>query len=219
MPRCYKRISNKNNWIEETLLLAIRTIKIDGKKIRATARKFSIPESTFRKRLKENSTSHAPLGRKPTFTADEEKELTKHVLTLSKLFYGLTPRELRRIVFEFVQANQINHTFNKTIKIAGKDWLYLFLQRNPEIALRQPEGTSLNRINAFNKEEVNRFFSNLQTVMEKFKFPPNRIFNMDETGITTVKKNVQKYMAKKGQRELGQQYQMKKGELLQQYFV
>jgi hypothetical protein len=203
MPRMYKRTTDKNNWTEESLKLAIHTVKVDGKKIRSAGKEFGIPESTLRKRLKEDSISHVPLGRKSTFDAADEKELASHVLYLAKLFYGLTPRELRRIAFEFAEAKQIKHRFNKSVKLAGKDWLYLFLQRNPEISLRQPEGTSLNRINAFNKEEVTLFFSNLQQIMDMYRFPPNRIFNMDETGITTVQQKCPKIYGEKGAKRIG----------------
>ncbi|XP_011859227.1 PREDICTED: uncharacterized protein LOC105556736 [Vollenhovia emeryi] len=202
MPRTYTRMTDKNNWTEESLKLAIRAVKVDGMKIRSAGKEFGIPESTLRKRLKENSVSHVPLGQKPTFSADE-KELADHVLKLAKLFYGLTPRELRRIAFEFAEAKQIKHRFNKSTKLAGKDWLYLFLQRNPEISLRQPEGTSLNRINAFNKEEVTIFFSNLQQLIGMYRFPPNRIFNMDETGITTVQQKCPKIYGEKGAKRIG----------------
>ncbi|XP_018372741.1 PREDICTED: tigger transposable element-derived protein 6-like [Trachymyrmex cornetzi] len=203
MPRYYKRTSDKNNWTEGTLKSAIYAVKVNGMKIRAAGRKFNISESTLRKRLKESSTSHVPLGRKPTFTVDEEKELTNHILNLAKLFYGLTSHQLRRIAFDFAEAKHVNHTFNKTIQLAGKDWLYQFLQRNSEIKLRQPKGTSLNRINAFNKEEITRFFSNLQEVMEKYRFPPNRIFNMDKMCITLIKKKCPKIYGAKGIERIG----------------
>lgn len=39
--------------------------------------------------------------------------------------------------------------------------------------------------------------------MEKFKFSPNRIFNMDETGITTVKKKCPKVYGEKGAKRIG----------------
>jgi hypothetical protein len=39
---------------------------------------------------------------------------------------------------------------------------------------------------SFNREEVGAFFNNLKSVMVKFNFTGTRIFNVDETGISTV---------------------------------
>lgn len=114
----------------------------------------------------------------------------------------MTPFELRRLVYDFAETNQICHRFNRNKKVAGKDWLESFLKRHPEISLRKPEGTNQNRIAAFNKPEVDRFFNNLLTVMDKFKFSESRIFNVDETGISTVQ-NPSKILAPKGQKQVG----------------
>lgn len=58
--------------------------------------------------------------------------------------------------------------------MAGMDWVRGFLKRD-KISLRKPEATSLSRLTAFNKEEVEMFYKNLDTVLNKHKFAPNRI--------------------------------------------
>jgi hypothetical protein len=73
----------------------------------------------------------------------------------------------------------------------------LFLKRNPRISLRKPEGTIINRINSFNHGAVRRNFDNLELVMEKHKFLGSKIFNVGETGISTVQKPV-KILGPKG---------------------
>lgn len=60
------------------------------------------------------------------------------------------------------------------------------MERNPSVVLRKPEATSINRITAFNKEEVTLFFNNLEKVQAKYKIQAHRIFNTDETGVSTV---------------------------------
>lgn len=205
MVRNYKRKTDKKSWTRERLANALKAIRV-GSKIRAAARNFDIPESTLRDHLKGNNeevlAERAPkkdnLGRNPVFTREQEQEIVDHVVTLGNLFYGVTPRELRRMAFDFAEANRLPHKFNAELKLAGKDWLMSFQKRNPQISLRQPEGTSINRIAAFNAEAVGKFFNNLKTVLLKHEFRPDRIFNVDESGITTqFKRSLEKSTPKK----------------------
>lgn len=74
----------------------------------------------------------------------------------------------------------------ETNKAAGESWLYGFLKRNPSLTLRKPEKTSLARLKGFTKSAVEEFFKNLSQVYSKYSFEPKDIYNLDETGITTV---------------------------------
>ena len=91
---------------------------------------------------------------------------------------------------------------NEESKEAGKDWLYGFLKRNPEISVRCREATSVNRILAFNSQEIKLYFNNLNQSMTKHKFPPHRIFNVDETGINSVHRP-DKILTEKGLKQVG----------------
>lgn len=73
---------------------------------------------------------------------------------------------------------------------------------HPELSIRKPEAICINRILGFNKAEVTRFFNNLESVMTKFNFEPQNIFNMDQTGFSTVHEpdNV---IALKGRKRVG----------------
>ena len=56
--------------------------------------------------------------------------------------FGVTPKELKTLVFEYVTINNIPNTFNKEKGTAGKDYLYGFMKRNPNLSLRKPEAIS-----------------------------------------------------------------------------
>ncbi|XP_030750178.1 uncharacterized protein LOC115877967 [Sitophilus oryzae] len=94
--------------------------------------------------------------------------------------------------------------------MAGKDWYYGFLKRNPEISLRKPEPTSINRIAAFNKDQVTTFFQNLKKLYDKFQFKSDAIYNVDETGISTVQKPC-KRLGPKGVKQFGAKTSGEKG--------
>nr|XP_022908606.1 uncharacterized protein LOC111419952 [Onthophagus taurus] len=92
--------------------------------------------------------------------------------------------------------------FNEAKKSAGRDFLNGFFQRHPDLPIRKPEATSINRILGFNKVEVDRFFENLENGMTKYHFPPCHVYNMDETGVTTVQET-EKIIAPRGQKRVG----------------
>lgn len=93
-------------------------------------------------------------------------------------------------------------SFNNDTKSAGDDSLWSFMKRNPSIALRNTEVTSINPITAFNKKEVTIFFNNLEQVQIKFKFEAHNIFNIHETGISTAQR-LGKILAKKRLKQKG----------------
>ena len=98
--------------------------------------------------------------------------------------------------------NKLKHRFNHSEQIAGWDWLYGFRERNPDISLRQPEPTSSARARAFNKPQVATFFSILEDTIHKYNIPPERIFNMDESALSTVQRPP-KIFATKGRKQVG----------------
>ena len=173
-----------------------------GLSIRKAAEKYNISFSTIRDRVKAGKCYELSLGRKCVFSIDQEREIEQHVLLLAKMYFGVTPIELRRIAFEFATKNGIKQTFSAEKGIAGKDWFYGFITRHPNLSLRKPEATSVNRVQAFNRNEVQHFFSNLEAVISKQKFPATRIYNVDETGISTVQ-IPSRIVAPKGIKQVG----------------
>lgn len=96
--------------------------------------------------------------------------------------------------------------------MAGMDWYYNFLARHPNISLRRPEATSINRITAFNEEETDIFFVNLKALMITYKFKSDSIYNIDETGISTVQRN-SRILAPKGLKQVGKCTSAERGSL------
>nr|CAH7747810.1 unnamed protein product [Callosobruchus chinensis] len=101
------------------------------------------------------------------------------------LFYGLTRMDLRRLAYQVAVQNNIENPFREGV--AGRYWLKGFLKRHQNIlSVRQPTGTSYARRNGFTRERMNEFYNNLETIQSTTSFPPSRIFNVDETGLSIV---------------------------------
>lgn len=202
MVRKYQRTTQRAKWTEEAMKAAIDDIVNNKKKLREASRAYSIPVMTLSDRLKTGDSKKLNLGHKPVFTKEQEHEIAEQVLLLAKVFYGISSVELRRLVFEYAEKNGVPNKFDKSAKLAGQDWLKGFLKRNPGISIRKPEATSMSRITAFNKVEVDLFFSNLKTEMDKHNFTASKIYNFDETGVSTVQKPG-KILGPKGAKQLG----------------
>lgn len=77
------------------------------------------------------------------------------------------------------------------------------MSRHPELSLRQPEATSMARAKGFNKVQVTSFFELLEKLCDDHKFTATQIYNVDESGFSTVQKKPTKIVAKKGKHQVG----------------
>lgn len=77
--------------------------------------------------------------------------------------FGLTPTEVRELAFDVAEELKVHHRFGG--KAAGKKWYYGFLKRNPDLSLRTPELTSLQRIKGFSRKRVKKFFDLSQMIV------------------------------------------------------
>ena len=98
-------------------------------------------------------------------------------------------------------------------KQAGSDWLSGFMKRHPNLSLRTPESTSLSHATSFNRHNVKVFFDKYDAVLQRDGFTPDRIWNVDETGCTTVQKP-RKIIAATGAKQAGAIVSAERGQLV-----
>lgn len=80
-----------------------------------------------------------------------------------------------------------------------------------ELSVRKPENTSAARNLGFNKESVSQYFKNLTGIMNTYSFGPDRIYNIDETGLSTVLRS-QNVVAGKSMKQVGMCVSAERGE-------
>jgi hypothetical protein len=102
--------------------------------------------------------------------------------------FGLTVTDVRELAFQFAEKNGLSHKFHLEKKMAGYDWVYSFLDRNPNLSVRKAQSVSYARSKGLNKEEVGKFFRNLSAMYDELSLweEPGRIFNADETGLQLI---------------------------------
>ncbi|XP_026316403.1 CENP-B homolog protein 2-like [Hyposmocoma kahamanoa] len=154
------------------------------------------------------------MGRKPVLPVELEEELANYCMQMDKNYYGVTAADLKRMAFQLVLRNNIPHPFSLPKKKAGKKWMKLFMARHPALSFRKPESLSKARVQGFTAENVKTFFELLKPELQKINFNPNKIFNVDETGITTVQHKVRKILTMKGKREVHKLSSAERGALV-----
>ncbi|KAF2889487.1 hypothetical protein ILUMI_16685 [Ignelater luminosus] len=197
MVRTYKRKTTRGNFPVEVFQGAAQAVREDKISMRDTAARCGVNFMTLNSYIRKssaavNSNNVVTVGytlHRKVFTKDQEEELGAYVAHSAKLYYGLTTSDLRKLAYEYAIANNIAVSeVWKSSPMASKNWLFGFLKRHTNLSIRKPEATSLARATAFNQCSVSLFFDNLTKVYDKYKFGFHEVYNVDETGITTVQR-------------------------------
>lgn len=202
MVRNYKRKTEQKKWSIEDMRAAIEAVRNDSKSLRGAATTYGIPRPTLQRHLKDKVKTPGLLGRfRTVFDEEFEHQLVDHCLAMQKRFYGLSLKNLRKLAYDLADRNKLSHPFSVVEKMAGKDWVASFVRRHSELSLREPEATSLSRATGFNRVQVNRFFELLKEEKLKYNYCGDNIYNVDETGVSSVHKPG-KIIAAKGQKQV-----------------
>lgn len=219
MARSYKRKTQKASYTAEAIRDAVNRVVIEGDKIRQVSKETGIDKTTIWRYVKKERSNEGVKnvgywGVRRVLDEDMELSLCDYLKNSARMYFGLSPIEVRRLAFELADKNNITVPLTwRENSMAGADWLSGFLQRHGDISIRTPEATSISRATSFNLENTSVFFENLAKIREKYAFGPNDIFNVDETGCTTVQKPG-KVLAEKGVKQVGAITSAERGQLV-----
>lgn len=222
MPRTYVKRSNRLQWSESDMLLAINSILEGRMGYLKAANTYNVPKTSLEDRVKKIRKGSSkdvvfkkcPVEKKCVFTDEMENMLVDHIKTMESRLFGLTKTDLRRLAFQLAERNNLSHPFNKEIGLAGLDWVSGFLKRHSELSLRSPEATSAARAMGFNRTVVSKFFDLLGLLYVKHELNPMKIYNMDETGLSSVPKKIGKILSLKGKKQVGALASAERGQLI-----
>ncbi|CAH1985411.1 unnamed protein product [Acanthoscelides obtectus] len=163
-------------WTSEDMDHAIKHTNKTSVVLKGSA---DIPKPTFRRHLrslnKKANEDVQSLGRHTTFSPYIEMELAKHIVKLEKRFFGVTIRDVRRLAFQIAVRNDIPHHFNINKEMAGKGGYYSFMDRQPELPLRQREKIPMARATRSNQNIVHEFFDIFEKCVDENGFMAQKI--------------------------------------------
>ena len=163
MARNRKRKTNRVTVPKDSMKAAVVEVVDKQRPLKTVATEFGIERTTLRRDVKK----YVSLDRKdevrfePKYQAQlifddqEETMLADYFVTAASYNYGQSPTMARRLAYEYALANDkiVPHSWLRD-STAGEEWLTGFLKRHPDLSIRSPEGTSIGRSTAFNRDET-----------------------------------------------------------------
>jgi len=216
MVRTYSKKRLQEPKPPDVMKLAVAKVLAKEGSIRQVAIDYGIDRMTLSRYVKkgEEQEFKAKLNTRQVFTTEQKSQISEYLIKASKMNYSLSKRCTRKLAYEYGMANNLNLPASwKTKEIAGSDWLDRFMQRQSHLSLRAPEATSLSRATSFNKTNVGNYYDNLHEVMTRRNYQPQNIYNVDETGVTTVQ-HPNKLIAEKGVKQVGRVTSAERGTLV-----
>jgi predicted RNA binding protein with dsRBD fold (UPF0201 family) len=194
----------------QNVMDAVRTVIEKRMSIRKASAVFKISKTLIGRYVKKHKETenvefiyepHNDIKR--VFTDQEEEQLVDYCLKASKFHYGISIEEFLKLVYEYaVLLNKPYPQSWNVNKAAGKTFYQFFIKRHQNLSLRRPEATSLARATAFSKKNVELFFTKYTELLLRFNFTSDRIYNVDESGLSTVHTPM-KVLAPKGSKQVG----------------
>ena len=185
--------TKRGQWEQENMDAAIYEVINNNMSENRAAKIYAVPRQTLRRHLSITrmgtgvKLSKYP-GRKTALNSVQEQHFVNIILDIeSKLFGTVTPSQLQSYVYAYCEFNNISHQFKTDIKMAGKDWLVGFMNRNAGLLRKLPslEPESINLL----ADNLKLFYDTLRELLfdddDSPKIPPDHIFSASKIEFET----------------------------------
>lgn len=168
---------------KQSLLRAFEATRT-GVSVYRAARMYSVPESTLRDRTRGIVSLDGTRGPDTLLSHSEEQQLVDHISYMASIGYGYTKSNIQFMAAEF--ARSLGKKLNGD-KALSHNWFYGFLKRWPDLKVVKPQKLNIARAKSASDISINQYFKELEEILlsKGIKNTPERIFNIDETGVST----------------------------------
>ena len=174
--------SHSPNNADKKIDKAIKAVQ-DGATYTEAAKQHNVPRTTIYRHL----TGTTQRGRKPDLTDDEEKIVVQTLIRFSTMGLPLTKTHLREALCLVVENMGPERKSKLQMKngTPSKRFLDRFYSRHKDkLKLGHPLSQEAKRFKAFNGAALANHFATLEKVIRENGIGPERIFNLDEAGVT-----------------------------------
>ena len=101
------------------MMRAVNAVIVYKKFVKATAREYGLPLETLRRKVKvaeQGGGVQKKLGRPTVLSEEAEAELSQILLVMKSRLYGLSPSDVRTVVYKFVEKNKFPTTLTRIRK-------------------------------------------------------------------------------------------------------
>lgn len=135
--RTYKKKTGRGNTSKEDMEEAVRRVLNNNESTRSVANAMNICHVTLGRYVKKVKISreadgvialtHIGYRSSPVFNQEQTKKLVDYLKYASKIYFGLTPKEVRKLAYECASRYGLTvpEPWHKN-KCAGEDWLTTF---------------------------------------------------------------------------------------------
>ncbi|OQE11280.1 hypothetical protein PENFLA_c074G06585, partial [Penicillium flavigenum] len=178
MPPIRSQSSRNSIEKEGRILLAIQAIQNkEISAIREAARRFQVPESTLRTRLRGITFRAETRANGHKLTQIEEESLQKWILSMDSRGSAPRPSTVREM------ANLLLEKRGTTPVVSvGKNWVTEFVKRHPLLSSRFSKRYNYERAKCEDPKVIGEWFNLVQKTILQFGIDPDDVYNFDETG-------------------------------------
>ena len=102
----YKSKGIRAQWDEMTMKRAVNAVIVNKQFIKASARQYGVPLEMLRRKVivaRQGGGVLKKLGRPTILPEEAEAELSRILRDMESRLYGLTPTDVRRVVYKYVE--------------------------------------------------------------------------------------------------------------------
>ena len=105
----------------------------------------------------------------------QEEIMVKYIQDLQLQYAPINQAQLQIIAEKLAQAN------NPTARL-GKNWIYRFIKRRPELITARNRSFEATRIKASIPHRIQSWYAYVDSAIQRFSITPQDIWNIDEIG-------------------------------------
>lgn len=95
----------------------------------------------------EDNTRMGYVGHNKVFSKEQEQELSKYITRCAEIYFGLAPKEVRKLAFEVTTKYNLKRPATWVDKeMAGEEWFRSFMNRNSELSVRVAQAFKSNTL-------------------------------------------------------------------------